>query len=121
MEDEAPLDFGGTYDATLAELRRVAPGKPILLSEVGATEDGDHKAAWVQSFFPGLVANPDVAGFLWFDYAVTSEGRTDDWRIRSTPSAYDAFKQGLTEAGYGLDVGKQLVLRPRAGLGETGR
>ncbi len=113
-EDKPPLTFTGTYDKTLAELRRVAPGMPLLLSEVGATEDGGHKAAWLAAFFPGLLANPDVAGFVWFDYAATNNGHTNDWRIDSTPSSFAAFAQGLTASGYGLDVGKRLTLRPRA-------
>ncbi len=112
-EDRAPFTFEGTYGKTLAALRKIAPGKPLLLSEVGATEDGGHKAAWLTSFFAGLANAPDVAGFVWFDYAVTSNGRTDDWRIDSTPRSYAAFSAGLTALGYGLDVGKRFTLRPR--------
>ena len=112
-EDKQAMTFAGTYNRTLAELRRVAPGKPLLLSEVGATEDGGHKAAWLATFFPGLLANPDIAGFVWFDYAITSNGHTNDWRLDSTPASFAAFAQGLTASGYGLDVGKRLTLRPR--------
>jgi len=113
-EDRAPLTFAGTYDRTLRELRRVAPGKPLLLSEVGATEDGGHKVAWLQSFFPGLLANPDIAGFVWFNYAITDRGHTNDWRVNSTDASYQAFSQGLSATTYGLEVGKKFTLRPRA-------
>lgn len=112
-EDKAATSFGGTYDATLAELRRVAPGKPVLLAEVGATEDGGNKVSWVESFFPGLAANPDVMGFIWFDYAVTDGGNTNDWRVDSTSAAFEAFRQGLLDLGWGREPGKSFVLPSR--------
>ncbi|MCW2524348.1 MAG: hypothetical protein JWO63_2683 [Frankiales bacterium] len=102
--------FDATYDATLAELRQTAPGKPIFLSEVGATEAGGQKLNWVNSFFPGLVANPDVIGFAWFNYAVTSAGVTNDWRIQSTPVIPPAFRAGLYATGFGRDHGKKPIL-----------
>lgn len=105
--------FAATYDKTLAELRRVAPGKPILLAEVGATEDGGNKVGWVQSFFPGLAANPDVTGFVWFNHAVTDAGHTNDWRLNSSPSVFESTAEGLEASGYGRERGKRAVLVPR--------
>lgn len=112
-EDEAPT-FASTYDATLAELRRVAPGKPIILSEVGATESGGRKPEFIADFFAGLPRNPDVIGFLWFNYVVTEDGRTNDWRVQSSREVTDAFRAGLYASGYGRDRGKQprLVTTP---------
>jgi mannan endo-1,4-beta-mannosidase len=107
--DAAPT-FDSTYSATLNALRSVAPDKPILLSEVGATEIGGHKLAWVTSFFPGLVANPDVIGFVWFNYAVTDAGVTNDWRITSTSAITTAFRTGLYATEFGRDYGKKPVL-----------
>lgn len=109
-----PYTFSSTYDLTLAELRRVAPGKPIMLSEVGATEELGHKVAWVTDFFAGLARTPGLVGFNWFDYAITADGRTTDWRINSTTAAYTAFKTGLLSTGYGLEVGKRFTLNPPA-------
>jgi hypothetical protein len=116
--------FSGTYDKTLAELRRVAPRKPILLAEVGATDTGAKKAAWATSFFAGLQRNPDVAGFIWFNYAVTdmnetTTGVTNDWRINSTPQVRQAVAAGLKASGYGREPGKRAVLVPRAAAALT--
>lgn len=108
-EDEAPT-FDSTYTATLDELRKVAPGKPIIISEAGATESDGHKLEWVEDFFPGLARNPDVIGFGWFNYVVTDEGETNDWRIQSSPDVTDAFRAGLYATGYGRDRGKQPTL-----------
>lgn len=94
-------DFGYTFDASLAELRRITD-KPIMLAEVGATEIGDRKAAWLTSFFENLAdpVNDDIIGFNWFNLAVTSyvqgERTTNDWRIDSRSDSLQAFKNGLS-------------------------
>jgi len=96
--------FADTFARTLAQLRGLT-SKPILLSEVGASETDGHKPAWTTSFFQGLndPANADVIGFSWFDEAVTSyiEGvrQTNDWRIDSRPDSLAAFVAGLTAPG----------------------
>jgi uncharacterized coiled-coil protein SlyX len=96
--------FDATFGRTLAQLRALTD-KPILLSEVGASETEGHKPAWVTSFFQGLndPANTDIIGFAWFDMAVTSyvEGvrQTNDWRIDSRPDTLAAFVAGLTAPG----------------------
>ena len=105
--------FDATYDKTLAELRRVAPDVPILLAEVGATETGGKKVGFVQSFFPGLAANPDLVGFIWFNYAVSQNAKTNDWRLNSTADVFDAFSTGLAASTYGRERGKRAVLVPR--------
>lgn len=103
------VTFQSTYDMTLNSLRAIAPGKPILIAEVGATEYGGKKVAFVTDFFAGLTRNPDVLGFVWFNETVTDEGQTNDWRIQSTPSVLAAFRAGLYSSGFGLDYGR----RPR--------
>lgn len=99
--------FTSTYGETLGELRRVAPGKPILLAEVGATEDHQLKVAWTTSFFQGVVGEPDVIGFLWFNYSVSEKGHTNDWKITSTVPVQDAFRAGIMASGYGAPYGKK--------------
>ncbi|MGN7797405.1 glycoside hydrolase family 26 protein [Leifsonia sp. 22587] len=93
--------FDYTYKTTLDMLRAITD-KPILLSEVGASEIGGHKAAWVTSFFEALgePENSDVIGFSWFNLAITSyvqgERATNDWRIDSRSDSLSAFIAGLT-------------------------
>jgi hypothetical protein len=111
--------FSATYDKTLAELHRVAPGVPILLSEVGATDTGGKKVDWVNSFFTGIATHPDVVGFLWFNYAVTQDGETNDWRLDSTPDVFSAFSAGLSASSYGRLPGKSPVLVPLATGAQT--
>jgi mannan endo-1,4-beta-mannosidase len=102
--DETPT-FATTFGKTLAQLRSIAPQKKIFLSEVGATETGGNKPAWITSFFQGLAdpANADIVGFGWFDLTVTSfaEGdtSTNDWRIESTRQSLAAFVAGYSTPG----------------------
>jgi mannan endo-1,4-beta-mannosidase len=96
--------FDETFGATLTQLRAVAH-KPIILAEVGASETGGHKPAWIANFFTGLGAaqNSDIIGFSWFDLAVSTyvQGSlaTNDWRIDSRPESLAAFTAGLLGPG----------------------
>ncbi len=77
---------------------------PIYLPEVGVTESGGHKAAWINDFFANLPLNPDIIGFSWFNIAVTSghgaSQLTNDWRIDSSGPSILAFKAGLADKRY---------------------
>ncbi len=94
--------FGYTYDRTLDQLRELTD-KKIILAEVGASETGGTKPAWVRSFFQGFDpgANDDVIGFAWFNLAVTTyvEGQlsTNDWRVDSRANSLAAFTEGLAD------------------------
>jgi hypothetical protein len=99
--------FQNTYGRSLDAVRAAAPGKKILLTEVGATETGGNKVAWVTSFFEQLPNHPDVVGFTWFQRQVTaipigeSQPVTNDWRITSSPEATLAFRTGIRDPRYG--------------------
>lgn len=92
--------FDYTFGATLGQLRALTD-KPILLAEVGATENGGKKVAWLTSLFASLgePENDDIIGLAWFNIAVTtvSQGAlvTNDWRIDSRPDSLAAFRRGL--------------------------
>jgi mannan endo-1,4-beta-mannosidase len=95
--------FDITFGKTLGLLRALTR-KPIFLAEIGATEAGGRKAAWITSLFDRLPANPDIIGFAWFNLAVTSgtggDKTTNDWRINSSGPSILAFKDGIRKARY---------------------
>lgn len=100
--------FDDTYGETLPLLRAAAPEKPIFLAEIGATEEGGHKADWITSLFEGIARpeNADIIGIGWFSLAVTSggegEGRTtNDWRLDSSGPSMRAAEAGLAATGFG--------------------
>ncbi len=90
-----PPTFDNTYSGTLAELRSVAL-KPIVITELGATEVGGNKPAWIRSLFQGLADNPDIIGFVWFNHSVNG----NDWRIESSNAATNAFSDSVTDPRY---------------------
>ncbi|HEY0259085.1 MAG TPA: glycosyl hydrolase [Lacisediminihabitans sp.] len=98
------FSFDYTFGTSLAQLRRIT-AKPILLAEIGASETGGHKPAWISSVLTALTRpeNSDIIGFSWFNLAVTTytEGElaTNDWRIESRPDSLAAFVAGLTMPG----------------------
>jgi hypothetical protein len=99
---EQTPSFDRTFAKTLVALDQVAQ-KPILLSEVGATESGgnrDKKVAWIEDLFAGIKRNPQIIGFEWFDQSV--EG--NDWRIESSSAATAAFKDGVADPSFGQGV-----------------
>ena len=87
--------FANTYGSTLDEVRAVAV-KPIVITELGATEVGGNKPAWINSMFQGLAQNPDIIGFVWFDHSVNG----NDWRIESSRAATDAFAGDIADPRY---------------------
>ncbi|MFZ4895808.1 glycosyl hydrolase [Plantibacter sp. Mn2098] len=101
--------FGYTFNKSLNALRALT-AKPIVLAEVGASETGGHKPAWVKSVFDGLSepANADVIGISWFSLAVTTyvEGvrGTNDWRVDSRADSLAAFIAGLTKPEANFDL-----------------
>ncbi len=112
FSSDITYDFDYTFTPTLNELRRITD-KPIFLAEIGASEIGGLKSAWIGSFFEALARpeNGDVLGFSWFNLAVTSrvQGQlaTNDWRIDSRDSSVTAFREGL------VTPGSRFVLTPR--------
>jgi mannan endo-1,4-beta-mannosidase len=92
--------FGYSFDASLAQLRGITK-KPIFLAEIGASEIGGHKAAWITTLFEALAKpeNDDIVGISWFNMAITTnvegERATNDWRIDSRADSLAAFVAGL--------------------------
>jgi beta-mannanase len=91
------LDWGAPYWRSPAEILAgpyEALGhiskKPLLLAEVGSTEIGGNKAAWITELLSDsfAAAFPRVGGIVWFDIQ-----KEQPWALRSSPAAYSAFRQ----------------------------
>lgn len=74
----------------IAELRSLAPDKPILIAETASSEDGGSKAAWITDLISYLADQPDVVGFVWFHLQ-----KEDNWRIDSSTTSAEAFREAL--------------------------
>ncbi|WP_421733566.1 glycoside hydrolase family 26 protein [Cellulomonas sp.] len=104
--DQTPT-FDYTFGRSLDQLRSITT-KPIFLAEIGASEVGGNKPAWIADLFDALARpeNSDVRGFAWFNHTVTttSGGQlvTNDWRIESRPDSLQAFVDGVTDPAAGF-------------------
>jgi hypothetical protein len=86
--------FQATYDR-IAET--IAPGKPLIVSEVGSSEYGGSKAEWIADALASARTNyPLLRGLLWFEKF--DDGM--DWPIETSASSAAAFAEGIQNPSY---------------------
>lgn len=74
----------------LAQLRTIAPSKPVLIGETASAEQGGSKAEWISQLVDYLAQQRDVVGFIWFNV-----DKETDWRIDSSPQSVAALRAAL--------------------------
>lgn len=87
--------FDRLVAATVARLRRIAPDKPIEISEIGCAEQGGDKPAWIRGVFDELRREPQIRSLVWYDLVKES-----DWRIESSQASSEAFRQSAADSRY---------------------
>jgi hypothetical protein len=107
------LGFNRMMKPSVAEIRRAAgPSKPLMINEVGCTEDR-RKPAWLKDMFASL-ARYRVKAVVYFDQL-----RKADWRLTNNAANRSATRQAMRRnaiAGAG-DVPLRVIRR----LVTTGR
>jgi hypothetical protein len=90
--------FAKLYNTTYHEITdTIAPSKPLLIGEMGSTENGGSKATWIGEALNEIpTAFPKVRAMLWFD--TYDDGM--DWPIETSSSATDAFAAGMQSPAY---------------------
>jgi hypothetical protein len=92
------LPWGGwrtpreVFGDSLDELRELSE-RPLVITEVGSTEQGGSKATWIRQLFE-LAADEGVQGLIWFQH-----DKETDWRVQSTPAAAAAFRREAAVPG----------------------
>ncbi|HWE11597.1 MAG TPA: glycosyltransferase [Solirubrobacteraceae bacterium] len=81
--------FARIFNQTARSLTRIAPGKPIQISEVSSAEAGGSKAAWITDMFAELHAHPQVTSLVWYNVR-----KQADWPVTSDRAAARAFAAG---------------------------
>jgi mannan endo-1,4-beta-mannosidase len=85
--------FGPTYHRIVDQ---VAPSKPMIIGEVGSSENGGSKSAWISEMLQKLPTEfQRIRGVLWFDKF--EEG---DWPLETSSSARSAFATGIQSPSY---------------------
>jgi beta-mannanase len=81
------------------DLGTLAPGKPIMLAEIGCTDEGGDKAAWLrETFMDAIPARfPAVRAVAWFH--ANPPGHAD-WRVDSSPAALEAWREVVRSPHY---------------------
>ncbi len=94
-------DFDQVFASAYGDLVEMAPGKPVMLAEIGSAEEGGDKAAWIrEAFGSALPARyPKVAAVAWFHAFPRGHA---DWRVDSSPSALAAWRGVVADPLMGL-------------------
>jgi hypothetical protein len=79
-------------DAGLAELKAVAPRKPIFIAQVGSSPIEGDQVSWLQEMFRMLTDDPHVVGFVYFNF-----NKETDWRVWTRVSLSDGWRIGMNE------------------------
>jgi hypothetical protein len=80
------------FGPTLAQVRSLAAGLPVLITETASSSDGGDKASWIRELFGYLRRQPDVVGLVWFNLATRA-----DWPLDSSPAALAAARAELRD------------------------
>jgi hypothetical protein len=86
--------FRTTYDEIVEE---IAPTKPLVIAEVGSSEDGGSKAEWIADALQSARTEyPQLKAMLWFDKYDSGM----DWPIETSSSSEAAFANGIQNPAY---------------------
>ena len=90
--------FDQLYSSTYKKITgEIAPSKPMMISEIGSTEHGGSKAAWIKDMLAKLPTNyPKIRGLLWFEKF--DDGM--DWPLETSAAAVNAFAEGIDNPAY---------------------
>lgn len=89
--------FETLFRATYCKILERVQSKPIVIPEVGSTESGGDKPAWIRDLFASMQRYGHLRGFVWlhdskFEVEVAGEM---DWPVDSSPASLFAFQQGV--------------------------
>ncbi len=85
--------FSSTYKKITTE---IAPSKPMVIGEVGSTEEGGSKAQWITEMLSDVPTEyPQIHGLQWFD-----KNEEGNWPIESSTASAEAFANGIASSSY---------------------
>jgi hypothetical protein len=78
-------------------VRKVAPGKPMMLAEVASTDKGGNKPAWIKDMLVKVRHKyRKIRAIVWYDV----DDRGTNWPIERNKRAGNAFRRGIRPAAY---------------------
>lgn len=106
--------FSTTYNCLT---QTIAPNKPLMIGEMGSSEEGGSKAEWIKDAFQTQIPNnfPKIKAFLWFNKDYRSSG-SEDWSIESSNTSLKAFSSVMQSDFYAtnsyIDLESSPILIP---------
>jgi beta-mannanase len=102
--------FEQIYNTSYHEIvDTIAPSKPMIIGEVGSTEYGGSKAAWITDMLGKIPTSyPKIRGLLWFEKFDSYM----DWPIETSTSATSAFAAGIQNSAYATNTYGNLGFGP---------
>ena len=89
--------FNDIFETPLNKMEKLAPDKPIMISEIGSAEGKfNKKAKWIEDAFHKLCNFPKLRMLIWFNYDKRTEGEPD-WRINSSIESLNMFNKFITQ------------------------
>lgn len=82
--------FQGVFSTAVALSTQISPKKPVILAELGCSETGGNKAAWIAEMAAELAKMPTVRAFTWFDTM-----KETSWQLTSSDASWLAAIQLL--------------------------
>jgi len=78
-------------------VKRIAPGKPMVLAEIASTGTPKAKAKWIRNMFKMLARKyRRIRGLIWFN----QNDRNIDWPLDTSPVAAGAFARGIRREAF---------------------
>jgi hypothetical protein len=101
--------FKNVFASSYKAVRKIAPGKPMMLGEVASTDQGGSKSAWIKDMLSSLPrVFPKIRALIWFEI----NDRGTGWPIESSPSVTKAFAKGIGNPTYVGNEFSEIEARP---------
>ncbi len=102
------------FEPTYRALTELAPGKPIMISEVASTENHESadpelsKAGWIRHMFGETLPEsfPAIKAVSWFNW--NDNNPAYEWELDSSPQAMNAFAEVIASNYYAENHFKSL-------------
>lgn len=75
--------FNDVFSSAVSMAGQIAPAKPIILAEMGCSETGGNKAAWIRQMATDLKNMPSVRALTWFDTQ-----KETSWQLTSSEASW---------------------------------
>jgi hypothetical protein len=102
--------FNQVYHRTYKEIvKQIAPGKPMMISELGSSDAGGSKPAWIKDMLSKVRhMYRMVRGIVWYDV----EDRGTNWPIENSKRDRNAFRSGIQSGAYRPNIYGDLSIAP---------